>query len=327
MLSALAVSDLSALTVIAWLIAELAVISPAIIVEPVPETVWAKVPSLRVNVPWLDTTPPMLSALAVSDLSALTAIAWLINELAVISPAIIVEPVPETVWDRVPSLRVNVPWLDTAPPMLSALAVSDLSALTVIAWLIAEFAITTPSITVEPLPLTVWANVPPFKFNVPSLSTAPPMLPALAVSDLSVLTVIAWAIAEFATTSPLITVVPSVPPIAEVRVPSPKVIVPELEIVSVIFKLPALIAKLEPLLILSAFWVIAFATTVALVVVVPIVVVPFGVAASVIALKISILPSLRFKVAVLYISLFAVSVASANVILWPFLALMLTKPS
>ena len=59
-----------------------------------------------------------------------------------------------------------------------------------------------------------------------------------------------WAIDEFAITSPLITVVPSVPPIAEASVPPFKVIVPELEIVSVIFKLSALIAKLEPLLIL-----------------------------------------------------------------------------
>ena len=79
------------------------------------------------------------------------------------------------------------------------------------------------------------------------------MLLALVVNDLPELTVIACDIAELATTSPSITVVPFVPLIAEVRVPSPKVIVPKLEIVSVIFKLPALIAKLEPLLILSAF--------------------------------------------------------------------------
>ena len=63
-----------------------------------------------------------------------------------------------------------------------------------------------------------------------------------------------WFVRLFAkVTLPLITVVPFVPLIAEVRVPSPKVIVPKLEIVSVIFKLLALIAKLEPLLILSAF--------------------------------------------------------------------------
>ena len=95
--------------------------------------------------------------------------------------------------------------------------------------------------------------MPPFKFNVPSLSTAPPMLSALAVNDLFSLTVIACAIDEFAVTEPSITVVPFVPLIAEVRVPSPRAIEPRLLIVSAIFNPSASIAKLEPLLILSAF--------------------------------------------------------------------------
>ena len=54
-------------------------------------------------------------------------------------------------------------------------------------------------------------------------------------------------------TLPSITVVPPVPSIAEVSVPSPSAIEPRLLIVSAIFNPSALIAKLEPLLILSAF--------------------------------------------------------------------------
>ena len=79
------------------------------------------------------------------------------------------------------------------------------------------------------------------------------MLLALVVNDLPELTVIACDIAELATTSPSITVVPSVPPIAEASVPPFKVIVPKLLTACVIFNPSASIAKLEPLLILSTF--------------------------------------------------------------------------
>ena len=109
--------------------------------------------STRLKVPSLVTVPEILARLEVK-LPLFTIVrSCPIEALFVTVPVIWVVPLPLTVWDRVPSLRVNVPWLDTAPPMLSALAVSNLSALTAIAWLINELAVTSPAITVEPLPL------------------------------------------------------------------------------------------------------------------------------------------------------------------------------
>ena len=67
------------------------------------------------------------------------------------------------------------------PPILPAFAVKFPAVSTVIAWLMAEFAVTVPVTFVVPAPLTVFDNVPALRVKVPAFDTSPPTLVALVV--------------------------------------------------------------------------------------------------------------------------------------------------
>ena len=88
------------------------------LVEPVPLTVWFKVPPVRVKLLEFVTVPPILSALEVNAPEIF--MFWFMAALLITEPEISVEPCPKTVLFKVPSLRVREPPFDTEPPTFVA---------------------------------------------------------------------------------------------------------------------------------------------------------------------------------------------------------------
>jgi hypothetical protein len=111
------------------MLAELVTV-PEITVEPAPDTAFAFVPALKVNVPALAIAPEMLLALVVNDLLALIVTLLVIFPVFVTAPLITVVPVvPLYAWivlAFVPPVKVNVPAFDIVPVRLPAADVNDL---------------------------------------------------------------------------------------------------------------------------------------------------------------------------------------------------------
>ena len=173
---------------------------PDIVVAPVPLTAFANVPPFRVKLLLFVTVPLILLALdvivpafVIAPLSEpnvellvkvtplFTVTAWLIPAAFVVFPVTVVEPAPLTTLFNVPPEIFNLPAFDTLPPILPAFAVKFPAVSTVIAWLMAEFAVTVPVTFVVPAPLTVFDNVPALRVKVPAFDTSPPTLVALVV--------------------------------------------------------------------------------------------------------------------------------------------------
>ena len=180
--------------------AEFEVTAPVTLVVPVPETVLPNVPPVKVKLLLFVTVPLIFEAfelivpalviapvsepnveLLVKVTPLFTVTAWLIPAAFVVFPVTVVEPAPLTTLFNVPPEIFNLPAFDTLPPILPAFAVKFPAVSTVIAWLMAEFAVTVPVTFVVPAPVTVLLSVPPFKVKLPALATFPPTLVALVV--------------------------------------------------------------------------------------------------------------------------------------------------
>ena len=134
----------------------------------------------------------------------------MIPELLVVLPVIVVFPEPDTTLLSVPPVSIKSPALVTAPPILLAFIVRSPAATTLIACDIAEFDVTAPVIFVVPEPETALLNVPPERFNVLLLVTAPLILLALVliVPELVIVPLSEPNAALLVRVTPLLTVTP-----------------------------------------------------------------------------------------------------------------------
>jgi hypothetical protein len=103
---------------------------PEIMVEPAPDTAFAFVPALNVNVPAFAIAPEILLALVVKDLPEFIVTLLVIFPVFVTAPFMTVVPVvPLYAWivlAFVPPVKVNVPAFDIVPERLPAADVNDL---------------------------------------------------------------------------------------------------------------------------------------------------------------------------------------------------------